>query len=123
MHCDFSWVFRENEMFFVFFVPSKILGGPGFVAFFLRLVGGRSLCDTDFSWIFRAFALLWLAPSMLRFFVFSWIFRAFALLWLPLSLHRFFVFFVDFSWICVVVASFFATPIFRFFRSSDALLD
>ena len=51
--CDFSWIFRENEKFFVFFVPSKILGGPGFVAFFLRLVGGRSLCDTDFSWIFR----------------------------------------------------------------------
>ena len=42
LHCDFSWIFRENENFFVFFVPSKILRGAGFVAFILRLVGVRS---------------------------------------------------------------------------------
>ena len=31
--CDFSWIFRGPRNIFVFFVSSKILRGPGFVAF------------------------------------------------------------------------------------------
>ena len=34
--CDFSWIFRGPRKIFVFFVSSKILRGPGFVAFILR---------------------------------------------------------------------------------------
>ena len=54
--CDFSWIFRGPRKIFVFFVSSKILRGPGFVAFILRTMGVGSFETHNFSFFFVDFS-------------------------------------------------------------------